>query len=87
MGKLANLRLGLAFISGLFALPLKLAVSGQIVVASLSTTVISVVIWKTSHYFSAKNLMISYQIQQGVLAQPLLLPPTKHTPFRGIKND
>jgi len=70
MGESVNFSLVLTILVALFALAPKLVIPGQIVVASLSTTFIAVVFWKTSHYLSAKHTAICYQLQKTFCAQP-----------------
>ena len=72
MDRSVNLSLILTVLVALFALTPKLALSGQIVVASLSTTFIAVVFWKTSHYLSAKHTAICYQMHKTFVPS---LPP------------
>ena len=64
MGESVNLVVILAVLAALLACAFKLALPGQIVVASLSTTVIAVGFWKTSHYLSAKHITPCYQLRK-----------------------
>ena len=65
MGESVNLTLVLIVLAALFAIAPKLAMSGQIVVASLSTMFIAVVIaiWETSHFLSAEQIRICRRMQ------------------------
>ena len=74
MGKLDNLNLDLAVLATSFALALKLASPGQIVVASLPATFIAVAIWKTSHCSSARHLSTDYQCSKTFVPSFSFLP-------------
>ena len=65
MGESVNLSLVLTVLAALFVIAPKLAILGQIVVASFSTMFIAVVIalWETSHFLSAKQIKICRRMQ------------------------
>ncbi len=56
MGKLVTLGSVLTVLATLFALVLKFAMPGQIVVAALSTTFIAVAFWKINYGFRANDV-------------------------------
>lgn len=73
MGELFNLGLVLTILAALLALDPKLATSGQMVVASLSTTFVAVAFWRISHYLSTKCVTTCYQQKKTFCAHPSFL--------------